>query len=851
MQSKFTDEAGQLDPSKANLFQEFLKFMKSKGDDTKEHVDENNAEKISNHGEEFALDEKSYDDRSKERLSVSKDDNEDLDYELEYSNEKIQGDAYDEGQLEEQTVSKNKSSNQIEEMAIKGASVDFEKLLEMRLKEDPDAIGDQEALPRKAPFRQSKRFKKDIVVSKPGSEKKYTYYADKWKNQSDNTEEAPLFVEKKSSFSSKVKPEVPLKDKQQTKVTNAKIDVPKKEVTVKKTETKLEAPKVEKKEETQIKSNWLDDEESEEPVDKGKLRFSVNSEKQGHFEINFTKQGNTKKEDDSRSDSEDRSIIDKYANKRPSLPDDSRQKLAEPYKSAQGKETPVKETTVCGNDRNQNLLKKYFKMPYPAKSQQVEEVAEKPKIEETLQIKQKEQELEDELKSLKKEREKAQKLKTEYEKLTKALRKEVEEFYAKREEELKEFNLWKEEEYKKLKKEKAVHTKNLQEMQKNYTKKEKEEIEGLKKELIKQKDEFKAKENNSKLRFEKIRKQLEEANARIFQLEKEVKIYEEIRIKQSFLEKKPKEPNLVSKDMFVDRNKRDSISSKDILLDRNNKDLIASKDTLFDKKHKEPNFISKDAFQEKKEARQVVQNKPGTTDKRQSASNQIATKPAETVVKRPVEFTRSAVEVAVTKKDKMEDLLLQIEKRQFNQDDSVENEEKYEFGDESFESEPDESYDLVFPDKYHGKVASNARLIKSNANKEGVVVNEYENGMFEVVFKSGGRKLTFPDDYVLTYLKNGDIKQTFPDGKMVYFFKANETVESTFPDGLKVYKFSDGQIEKHFPDQSKQIILPDKSIKYILHDGHEETINPDGSHEIVHVDGTVVTNYPDGSKVIM
>lgn len=124
-----------------------------------------------------------------------------------------------------------------------------------------------------------------------------------------------------------------------------------------------------------------------------------------------------------------------------------------------------------------------------------------------------------------------------------------------------------------------------------------------------------------------------------------------------------------------------------------------------------------------------------------------------------------------------------------------------------------DKYGLVFPDKYH-KV--NYTLLNSQTNIDGKIVNYYDNGKKEIIFKSGVKKEVYDDGYLIVYFNNGDIKQEFQGIKTVYYFKETNTVQTTFPDKLQVFKFESGQIEKHFPDGRKEISFPNGSIKYLL-----------------------------------
>jgi centromere protein J len=40
------------------------------------------------------------------------------------------------------------------------------------------------------------------------------------------------------------------------------------------------------------------------------------------------------------------------------------------------------------------------------------------------------------------------------------------------------------------------------------------------------------------------------------------------------------------------------------------------------------------------------------------------------------------------------------------------------------------------------------------------------------------------------YFANEDIKQTFPDQRVVYYFAEAQTTQTTYSDGLQVFKFA-------------------------------------------------------------
>ena len=58
-------------------------------------------------------------------------------------------------------------------------------------------------------------------------------------------------------------------------------------------------------------------------------------------------------------------------------------------------------------------------------------------------------------------------------------------------------------------------------------------------------------------------------------------------------------------------------------------------------------------------------------------------------------------------------------------------------------------------------------LIKTMSS-EGKIINIYSNNKLEVIFKSGVKKEIFEDGFQIVNFTNGDLKQIFPDGKIIY-----------------------------------------------------------------------------------
>ena len=81
------------------------------------------------------------------------------------------------------------------------------------------------------------------------------------------------------------------------------------------------------------------------------------------------------------------------------------------------------------------------------------------------------------------------------------------------------------------------------------------------------------------------------------------------------------------------------------------------------------------------------------------------------------------------------------------------------------------------------------------------------------------------------HFPNGDMKQHFPDDKIVYYFNETKTVQTTYPDGLNVFKFNNNQVEKHYPDGSKFIIFPNGTKRRIAKEEIEDNYFSDDDEQ--------------------
>ena len=139
-------------------------------------------------------------------------------------------------------------------------------------------------------------------------------------------------------------------------------------------------------------------------------------------------------------------------------------------------------------------------------------------------------------------------------------------------------------------------------------------------------------------------------------------------------------------------------------------------------------------------------------------------------------------------------------------------------------------YDFVIPEIYK---KNNDSEIINTVEQDGKIINIYDNNKKEIIFKSGVRKEIFMDGYQLVYFPNGDMKQKFigKDEKVIYYYSETNTVQTTFKNGLNIFKFSNGQIEKHYPDGSKFIIYTNGIKRKISKSGREEVFMPDENNK--------------------
>ena len=129
-------------------------------------------------------------------------------------------------------------------------------------------------------------------------------------------------------------------------------------------------------------------------------------------------------------------------------------------------------------------------------------------------------------------------------------------------------------------------------------------------------------------------------------------------------------------------------------------------------------------------------------------------------------------------------------------------------------------YDFIIPEKY---LKNNFTFIKKE-KIEDKEIYLYNKNKKDIIFQSGLKKEIFDDGFEIIYFNNGDIKQSHPDGKNIYFFKESNTVQTTYPNGINIFKFSNGQIESHFPNGLKKVLFPNGTTDLIFEEEKTENI---------------------------
>lgn len=404
--------------------------------------------------------------------------------------------------------------------------------------------------------------------------------------------------------------------------------------------------------------------------------------------------------------------------------------------------------------KKSNLLSAYFSSEKTKVAEEKKEQKLQAREEEAIAKKyvtSKVDELDKEIKRLKVDRDhvKAKERKLEEEK--RKLAKEKEELEAFVKNEKAKIEEYKEQELKKVQNQKKIAERNQKAVMNMPNRKEREEIEALKEKLTKSAEEHNSKEKKLKITIERQKKQIEELLKRNKELEEEVHLLEQMRLKAGGEEK--------SKVAFKSGPKKNSL---------------------------EDSGFGGAMVNQRKSSGAEKPKKSAKTSLKSAASNFIE----ETD---DLEDFQRAEDEAVEEVQEMD----RSNMVEIDEDNGSQN--LGEKGDQQFRMaiNPDEyaySANKFYQEYIQAKSKSKIRLTEERQPKllatgsdNGKAERKYEDGRVEVTFKNGAIRETFPNGYVIVNYTIGDIKQTLPDGSIIYYYSDQDTTQITLPDnGLNV-----------------------------------------------------------------
>jgi centromere protein J len=117
------------------------------------------------------------------------------------------------------------------------------------------------------------------------------------------------------------------------------------------------------------------------------------------------------------------------------------------------------------------------------------------------------------------------------------------------------------------------------------------------------------------------------------------------------------------------------------------------------------------------------------------------------------------------------------------------------------------------------------RPVQEDAHPDGKFERLYRSGRCEVLYATGTRKEVMPSGLHTVFFCNGDVKQTAPSRRVVYYHAEADTTHVSEPDGTQIYHFPNEQVERHFTDGLKEISFPDGTVKVILPNGDVQTLS--------------------------
>ncbi|CAD8061276.1 unnamed protein product [Paramecium sonneborni] len=459
-----------------------------------------------------------------------------------------------------------------------------------------------------------------------------------------------------------------------------------------------------------------------------------------------------------------------------------------------------------------------------------------------------------EIAKYKNENDKLKQAQGKYDDLIKQFQKEKDEWEKQKENEKLFLEEWKEEEKKKILREKRVFERQAKSNQNIPNRKEREEIEQLKQQIQKLQDEQKQKDQKNKLAYERVKKQYEEVNQKNQELQAEVKALE-LRL---FEQKKPSQlsqsQQSKSQKIQIKQSQSSPISKKEIIQQKLKTQSPQSipEDQQLQKKinERKSQYLDDEEYDDDNEYQQndEEENEDEYNDNDQENQSDELSENYEDIMEKSM-TQKSKIQIGNQQKQKKYDLVsMQEENIPFTikNINNLISEQEFSFDQNRFYLMYKRNKDMP------------SKIVNQNVGPDGKVSRQYANGKKEVVFHNGVKREVFPEGYVIVHFTNKDVKQTLPNGTIIYFFADAHTTQITVANGPNIYRFSNQQIEIHFPDGKKEIRFGDGTEKYISINGEEQTFFSDGIiqkidskkiKQIEYPNGNIDTIYPDGQKL--
>ena len=435
------------------------------------------------------------------------------------------------------------------------------------------------------------------------------------------------------------------------------------------------------------------------------------------------------------------------------------------------------------NENNINRTKSQFSSNNKLPEEHFEELSkliiEQKKPEDILSNKL--EEFNKEIQKLRAENSRVSKLREDYEKLNLKLQKDMKEFNVKKEQEIMQFEAFKEEETKKLAKERKQLTqdqrtfneiRNKNQASQMGSKKDKELIEQLKSQLAKCQEDAKIKDNSNKHLIEKYKKQLEDANNKIIELNTLL-----TKLNTAMAITNNQNVSLINQKHSISKMNQELPSFQPPEIQTNINDFGQPMNQL----NKTPNFVN---ISNSTKSKNLLLNKFPTTKEEEEDEDE--------------NFDL----VFPDKYHKNEYILLKTENGNDGKIIKYYNNDKKEI------------------------------IFKSGVRKEvfgdGYIIVYFNNGDLKQIFPNQKTvyyfneaktiQTTYPDKLQVFKFENGQIEKHYPDG----------TKQIAFPDGSLRYILPDGYEETYYLDGKVQKIDKNGVITLEHEDGYKEIKYPDG-----------------------